>query len=123
MKWNYRHLLKLRWKLSGAFNQARNGYQAVIGFSTFLAQYGDKVKSDAEREKLLSLTADSSQISGRFLSQAQFISPPPVPGYPERPSPLLVIALGTLISALFAGMFVWRKLIVKILLQDDADKA
>ena len=78
----------------------------MLGLSTVLAQSANKIKSDAEREKLLSLTADSSQISGRFLSQPQFISPPPVPGYPERPSPLLVIALGTLLSALFAGVLV-----------------
>ena len=109
--------------IEASVNQARNGSQAVFGLSTVLAQSGNKVKSDAEREKLLSLTADLSQISGRFLSQAQFISPPPVPGYPERPSPLLVIAFGALLSALFAGLFVWRKLIAKILSENDVDKA
>ena len=99
-----------------AMNLARNGSQAVGGLSTVLTQYGSKVKSDAEREKLLSLSADLSQISSRFLSQAQFISPPSVPGYPERPGPLLVIALGALLSVLFAGVFVCRKLIVRLLI-------
>lgn len=105
-----------------AMNLAPNGSQAVLGLSTVLAQYGNKVKSDAEREKLLSLSADLSQISSRFLSQAQFISPPVVPSYPERPGPLLVIALCALLSALFAAVFVWRKLIIKTLLQDDTNK-
>ena len=49
-----------------ASNQASNGSQAVLGLSAVLRQYGSKVKSDAEREKLLSLTADLSQISSRF---------------------------------------------------------
>ena len=105
-----------------ATNLARNGSQAVLGLSTVLAQYGSKVKSDAEREKLLSLSADLSQISSRFLSQAQFISPPSVPTYPERPGPLLVIVLGALLSALFAAVFVWRRLIITTLLQDDTNK-
>ena len=105
-----------------AMNLARNGSQAVGGLSTVLTQYGSKVKSDAEREKLLSLSADLSQISSRFLSQAQFISPPSVPGYPERPGPLLVIVLGALLSVLFVGVFVWRKLIVRLLSQDDTNR-
>ena len=42
--------------------------------------------------------------------------------YPERPSPSLVIALGALLSALLAAAFVWRKLIIKTLSQDDANK-
>lgn len=106
-----------------ALKQARSGSESVIGLSAVLGQYGKKVKSDAEREKLLSLAADLSQISGRFLSQAQFISQPSAPLYPERPAPLLVIALGALLAALFASVFVWRKLIVKVLSQDDAEKA
>lgn len=105
-----------------ALSQARNGSQAVLGLSAVLDQYGNKVKSDAEREKLLSLTADLSQISSRFLSQAQFISVPSVPAHPERPGPSLVIALGALLSALLAAAFVWRKSIVKFLTQDDAQK-
>lgn len=106
-----------------ALKQARSGSESVIGLSAVLGQYGKKVKSDAEREKLLSLAADLSQISGRFLSQAQFISQPSAPLYPERPTPLFVIALGALFATLFASAFVWRKLIVKVLSQDDAEKA
>ncbi len=109
-------------EIEESLKQARSGSQAVLGLSAVLSQYGSKVKSDAEREKLLSLTADLSQISSRFLSQAQFITPPSIPVQPERPGPLLVIALGALLSALLAAAFVWRKSIVKLLTQDDAQK-
>ena len=106
--------------IEAASNQASNGSQAVLGLSAVLSQYGSKVKSDAEREKLLSLTADLSQISSRFLSQARFISVPSVPGNPERPGPLVVMALGGLLSALMAGAFVWRKLLARLFVQNDA---
>ena len=103
-----------------ALNKSRSGAQAVLGLSAVLNQYGNQVKSNAEREKLLSLTADLSQISSRFLSQAQFISVPSVPATPERPGPLVVATLGGLLAALVAGLFVWRKLIIRFLSQDDA---
>lgn len=107
--------------IESSLTQARNGSQSVLGLSAVLTQYGNKVKSDAEREKLLSLTADSSQISSRFLTQAQFVSVPSVPSNPEAPRPLLVIALGALLSALLAGVFVWRKVVAKIF-SDDANR-
>ena len=106
-----------------ALNQARSGSQSVISLSAVLAEYAKKVRSDAEREMLLSLAADLSQISGRFLSQAQFISQPSVSAYPERPSPLLVMALGALLAALLAAAFAWRDGIVNALRQDDDNKA
>ena len=108
--------------VEAALKQARSGSESVIKLSAVIAEFGKKVKSEAERERLLSLTADLSQISGRFLTQAQFIAKPAVPKYPERPSPSLVIALGALLSALFAAAFVWRKVIIKMLSQDDANK-
>ena len=108
--------------VEAALKQARSGSESVIKLSAVIAEFGKKVKSEAERERLLSLTADLSQISGRFLTQAQFIAKPAVPKYPERPSPSLVIALGALLSALLAAAFVWRKLIIKMLSQDDANK-
>ena len=106
-----------------ALKRARSGSESVINLSGVIAEYGKKLKSEAEREKLLSLAADLSQISGRFLTQAQFIAKPFVPDYPERPSPMLVVTLGAMLSSLFAAAFVWRRLIIKTLLQDDANKA
>ena len=108
--------------LEAALKQARTGSQSVISLSAALAEYAKKVKSEAELEKLLSMAADLSQISGRFLSQAQFISQPSVPAYPERPGPLLVITLGALLAALLAAAFAWRDGIVNALRQDDDNK-
>ena len=105
-----------------SLKQARSGSESVLKISAVIAEFGKKVKTEAERERLLSMAADLSQISGRFLTQAQFIAKPSVPDYPERPGPLFVIALGALLSALLAAAFVWRKLIIKMLWQDDADK-
>ena len=105
-----------------ALKQARSGSESVLKLSAVFIEFGKKVKTEAERERLLSLAADLSQISGRFLTQAQFIAKPFLPSYPERPSPFFVIALGALLSALLAAVFVWRKLIIRMLRQDDADK-
>ena len=109
--------------IDAALKRARSGSESVINLSGVIADSGRKVKSEAERESLLSLAADLSQISGRFLTQAQFIAKPSVPDYPERPSPMFVIILGAMLATLFAVVFVWRRLIIKTLLQDDANKA
>ena len=108
--------------VEAALKQARSGGESVIKLSAVIADFGKKVKSEAELERLSSLAADLSQIRGRFLTHAQFIAKPVVPNYPERPSPSLVIALGALLSALLAAAFVWRKLIINMHRQDDANK-
>ena len=107
--------------VDAALNQARSGNESLIKSYAVIAEFGKKVKTEAERERLLSFAADLSQIRGRFLARAQFIAKPSVPESPERPSPLLVIALGALLSALLAAIFVWRKLIIKIFRQEDAN--
>ena len=108
--------------VEAVLNQARSGNESVLGLNAVIAKFDMKIKTEAEREGLLSLAADLSQISGRFLSQSQFISRPSVPGYPERPRPLLLIALGAFLSALLAAAFVWRKSIIKMLWQDNPNK-
>jgi len=108
--------------VEAALKQARSGNESVLKLSAVIAEFDKKVKTEAERERLLSLAADLSQISGRFLTQAQFIAKPSVPSSPERPGPLFVIALGALLSALAAAAFVWRKLIIKMLWQDDENQ-
>lgn len=106
-------------EIEPAMAQARDGSEAIAILSALISSFEKKVKSPAEREGLLSLMTDLSDISGRFLSQAQFISQPPIPTQPERPAPLLVIVIAALISALLAAAFVWRKLIFNMLKQDD----
>ena len=106
-----------------AVGRARSGGESVLNLSAVITEFGKKVRTEAEREKLLSLTADLSQISARFLSQAQFVARPSVPTQPERPKPLMVIALGGLFAALLAMAYLWRHLILKLLWQDDTNKA
>lgn len=105
-----------------AVNQARSGSESVLKLSAVVTDFAKKVKTEAEREKLLSLAADVSQITARFLSQAQFVAKPSVPTNPERPRPLMVMALGGLLFALLAAALAWRKLIVKMLWQEDGEK-
>jgi hypothetical protein len=84
-----------------------------------LEEYSKKVKTDAEREKLLTIAADLSQITARFLSQAQFIASPSVPSRSERPSPLMYMGLVGLLFALLTAAYCWRDVILKLLKQDD----
>lgn len=87
-----------------------------------MAEFSKKAKTDAEREKLLSLAADVSQITARFLSQAQFIAPPSVPSRSERPSPFMYMGLLGLLFALLAAAYCWLDVIVKLLKQDDGNQ-
>ena len=106
-----------------AVGRARSGGESVLNLSAVITEFSKKVRTEAEREKLLSLAADLSQISARFLSQAQFVAKPSVPTQPERPKPPMVIALGGLFAALLAMAYLWRHLILKLLWQDDTNKA
>jgi hypothetical protein len=94
----------------------------VRQLSTVITEASKKVKTEAEREKLLSLAADLSQITARFLSQAQFVAKPSVPSLPERPTPLMVTVLGALLAALLAALFIWRQLIIDLLWRDENEK-
>ena len=93
----------------------RSGSESVSKLAAVIADYSKKVKTDAEREKLLSLAADLSQISARFLSQAQFIAQPYVPSRPERPTPLMYMALLAFLFGIFAAIYCWRNDILKLL--------
>ena len=106
-----------------AMQQVHNGSEGVGKLAAVMAEFSKKVKTDAEREKLLSLAADVSQITARFLSQAQFIAPPSVPTRSERPSPFMYMGLVGLLFALLAAAYCWRDVIVKLLKQDDGAKA
>ncbi len=99
--------------------KAESGRDSVLKLSNLIIDASKKIKSEAEREKLLSLAADLSQITARFLTQAQFIAPPTVPERPERPAPLMLILLGGLLALFVAVCFVWRVVILRALSQDD----
>lgn len=104
-----------------ALRQVHSGSESVSKLASVIADYSKKVKTDAEREKLLSLAANLSQISARFLSQAQFIAQPSVPSRPERPTPLMLIVLGGLLFTMLAAAYCWRDAIFKMLKQEDSN--
>ena len=104
-----------------ALKQARSGSESVGKLAAVIAEYSKKVKTDAEREKLLSLAADLSQISARFMSQAQFIAQPSIPSRPERPTPLMYMVLMGGFFAVLAALYIWRKAIINLLKQDTQD--
>ena len=105
-----------------AANKAQSGSDSVRQLSGVITETSKKVRTEAEREKLLSLAADLSQISARFLSQAQFVAKPSVPSQPERPTPRMVIALGGLLAGFLAAVFLWRKLLIQLLWRDEEEK-
>ena len=105
-----------------AANNAQSGNDSVRQLSGVITEASKKVKTEAEREKLLSLTADLSQISARFLSQAQFVAKPSVPALPERPTPLMVSLLSGLLAAFLAALFLWRRLIIDLLWRNEGEK-
>ena len=105
-----------------AANKAQSGSDSVRQLSGVITETSKKVKTEAEREKLLSLAADLSQISARFLSQAQFVAKPSVPSQPERPTPRMVIVLGGLLAGFLAAVFLWRKLLIQLLWRDEDEK-
>jgi hypothetical protein len=101
-----------------ALKQARSGSESVGKLAAVIAEYSKKVKTDAEREKLLSLAADLSQISARFLSQAQFIALPSVPSRPERPTPLLYTVFMGVLFAMITMVYIWRKKLINFIKQN-----
>ncbi|MCM2295573.1 hypothetical protein [Rhodoferax sp.] len=102
-----------------ALNEARSGSDSVVRLSALIDRFSKLVKTEAEREKLSSLAADVSQISARFLSQAQFVAKPSVPTRPERPGPLMVMVLAGLLAGLLSAVFLWREQLKKMLLQNN----
>ena len=103
-------------------SKAQSGSDSVRQLSAVITEASKKVRTEAESEKLLSLTADISQISARFLSQAQFVARPSVPSQPERPSPAMVIALAALLAGLLAALYLWRERIIEMLWRDESEK-
>ena len=93
--------------------KVQRGSDSVINLSALIVDATKKVKTDAEREKLLSLAADLSQITARFLTQVQFIAPPPVPVRPETPAPLIVVLLFGFLTVIVTALFIWRTLIFR----------
>ena len=101
----------------------RSGSESANKLAVIIAEYSKKVKTDAEREKLLSLAADMSQISARFMSQAQFIAQPSVPSRPERPTPLMYMVLIGGLFASIAAIYGWREELLSLLHDSSDDRS
>ncbi|MCA3192840.1 MULTISPECIES: hypothetical protein [unclassified Cupriavidus] len=95
--------------------KAQSGVDSINSLSSVITAYSKKVKSDAESEKLSSMAADISQISARFLTQAEFVAEPSVPDRPEAPRPLTVTILGALVLGMLAAIVVWSRELVAAL--------
>ena len=102
---------------------AKTGSESVVKLSSVISGYSKKVKTDGEREKLLRLAADLSQINARFLSRAQFVAQPSVPTQPEGLKPLYATLLGGLFALAAAALFVWRAAIARLLTDDRSPAA
>ena len=102
-----------------AMKDTHSGRESVIKLSEVIVRFSKLVKTEAEREKLSSLAADVSQISARFLTQAQFIANPSVPSRPENPRPLMVMALAGLLAGLLTAVFLWQGAIRKMVFQKE----
>jgi hypothetical protein len=101
---------------------AQSGNDSVRQLSVVINEASKRIKTEAEREKLSSLAADLSQITARFLSQAQFVAKPSVPSLPERPTPLMATVIGALLAAFLAALFMWRRVIIDLLWRDEDEK-
>lgn len=106
-----------------ALGQALSGSESVLKLADVIVRFDKEAKTEAQREKLSSLAADVSSISARFLSQAQFIAQPSLPSRPERPRPLMVIALAAVLAGALAAAFLWRDALVRMLREPGGAKA
>lgn len=106
-----------------ALGQARSGSESVLKLADVIVRFSKETNTEAQREKLSSLAADMSSISARFLSQAQFIAQPSVPSRPERPRPLMVIALAAVLAGVLAALWAWRDALVQLLREPQGPKA
>jgi hypothetical protein len=102
-------------RAQNAMKQTKSGTDSVNSLTMTLTEFAKNAKTDAEREKLLTLTADVSQISARFLSQAQFIAEPYLPTRAERPTPTMWIVLIGLLFLLLTSAYIWRDVLQNIL--------
>ena len=92
-----------------ALSSANTGSGLILVFSELTRKYSAKVQNEAEKEKLLSIAATVSEISARFLSQAQFVLPPTVPNRAEAPRPLMIGAIFGLLGFLLSLGWMFRK--------------
>lgn len=107
--------------MQASVDKARSGSEGVAALSQALKDLEASVKTDAEREKLLSLSAEVSKVSARYLYQAEFVAKPSVPSSPEKPGPRMFVVLVGLLFALLAALLLWHKALWRLLQQDEEE--
>ena len=100
-----------------ALASASTGSVLVKKLSELTVTYSKKVGNEAEQEQLLTLASTISKISSRFLSQAQFVVPPPVPSRAEAPRPLLLSLIFGFFGLVGATVWLFRTRLMAQLFQ------
>jgi hypothetical protein len=108
--------------VGAAVSQNQNGSESLAKLEAIIANASKKIKTNAEHEKLASISNDISQLAARFLLKAQFITPPSLPTRPERPTPLMYMVLVGFVFSFLTAVFCWRDAI-KALLKAAIDDA
>lgn len=91
---------------------SKSGVDLVSKLNELTKSYMQKVQTEAQREVLLSKAAKIAEISARFFSRTQFISPPSVPDRAEAPRPNMLAAIGGLLLGLLTLMWLLRHRII-----------
>ena len=100
---------------------SKSGVDLVFKLNELTKSYMQKVQTEAQREVLLSKAAKIAEISARFFSRTQFISPPSVPDRPEAPRPKMLAVLGGLLLGLFTLLWLLRHWIIASFRDDNTD--
>lgn len=102
-------------RVESVLKSEQGGLKLLTKIDAVLSEQVQTTKSDAEREKILTLTADLSQIKTRFFSRAEFIAQPSIPSHAERPTPMLIMLFSGLLFAAIASIFIWRTSLLKLI--------
>jgi hydroxyethylthiazole kinase-like sugar kinase family protein len=100
------------------FKQANTGTAAVTAVQRLIQTQLSTVNSDAEKERLLNYAADVSNISARFLSEAQFVVAPSIAEQAEQPRPMLLAAMLGMLSLCAALAYIFRHSLLNLLRED-----
>ena len=102
-------------------NSSKSGVDLVGKINELTKIYMQKVQTEAQREVLLSKAAKVAEISARFFSRTQFISPPSVPDRADAPRPKMLAAGGGLLFGLLTLIWLLRDWIIASLKDNDSD--
>ena len=108
-------------KANVVLDKSHTGSESMVHLAEVIQERSTQIKTPAEQEKLVAFAADLSQISARFLSQAQFIAEPSVPTRPQSPGPLKIMVLCGVLLAMLTALLMWRNELWRLLQQDEEE--